>query len=316
VLNSELRPLGAGEILDRAVTLFVRRFVPMVALLGVAIAPLMIVDAIIAPGSARVFSDFGRVLTSGGGSAAQDALSALSRDSTSSGQAVAIGVLGGAVRLLMWSAIVAYVAAVYAGGTLAVADAYRIGVRRWPAQFLIALAFIVLAVIAMIPILTAYVLSIFGVVALIALKAGMIAAIFGVLAAIAIIGAFAILFAWIYMTYQLAAVAVVTESLSPIAAIAAALRRTVSRATFWRTVLAGLIVGIVSEGAALPLVAIGSALSALTHISALYFAVLGVGSILLEGLVAAYVVVYATDVRVRREGLDLLAVSSGTPATA
>jgi len=38
----------------------------------------------------------------------------------------------------------------------------------------------------------------------------------------------------------------------------------------------------------------------------LYFAIFGTGTILLDGLVAAFVVVYATDMRVRREGLDLV----------
>jgi hypothetical protein len=35
--------------------------------------------------------------------------------------------------------------------------------------------------------------------------------------------------------------------------------------------------------------------------------VIGAGSVLLEGLVAAFVLVFAVDVRVRREGLDILA---------
>jgi hypothetical protein len=50
----------------------------------------------------------------------------------------------------------------------------------------------------------------------------------------------------------------------------------------------------------------------------LYFAVLGAGSVVLEGIVAAFVVVFAVDFRVRREGFDILAAEpppamSGTP---
>jgi len=42
--QTELRPLGAGELLDRAVTLFVRDFVPIVTVLAVVIVPLVILS--------------------------------------------------------------------------------------------------------------------------------------------------------------------------------------------------------------------------------------------------------------------------------
>jgi hypothetical protein len=69
----------------------------------------------------------------------------------------------------------------------------------------------------------------------------------------------------------------------------------------------GLVVFVVSEVGSLPLIAVAATLTALTHVDALYFAILGVGSVLLEGIVAAFVVVYAVDVRVRREGFDIIA---------
>jgi hypothetical protein len=51
---------------------------------------------------------------------------------------------------------------------------------------------------------------------------------------------------------------------------------------------------------------LGILASAITHVDALYFAIVGGGSVLLEGLVAAFVIVFAVDVRTRREGLDLV----------
>jgi hypothetical protein len=73
-----------------------------------------------------------------------------------------------------------------------------------------------------------------------------------------------------------------------------------------RTIVGGLVVFVVSEVGALPLIAVAATLTALTHVDVLYFAVLGVGSVLLDGIVAAFVVVFAVDVRVRREGFDII----------
>lgn len=313
--TTELRPLGAGELLDRAVTLFVRRFLPIVVVLAVVIAPLMLLEAMIAPGSARVYTDLGRIVTAGGnGSASRAAIAALSRDSTTASQTVVIMLLTFAVRLLMWSAIVAYVAAAYAGTTLSLAAVYRTAVRCWPAQLVVALAFLVMSTIASIPLFMAYLVGVVAVVALVSLKIEAMAVVLGIAVALIVFGGFALVGSWIYMSYQLATVAVVTEGANPIAAVTASLRRTFTRQTWWRTVVAGLIVLAVAEGGALPMIALAGILSALTHAGALFYAIAGAGTILLDGLVASFVVIYATDVRVRREGLDLLAMTQPTPA--
>ena len=72
---------------------------------------------------------------------------------------------------------------------------------------------------------------------------------------------------------------------------------------------------LVTEGASLLFAAVGLILAALTHVPPVSFAILGLGQILVEGLLAVFVVVYATDIRVRREGLDLVAMT-GSPASA
>jgi uncharacterized protein (DUF2062 family) len=110
---------------------------------------------------------------------------------------------------------------------------------------------------------------------------------------------------WLYMAYELAAVALVTEPVTPMTAIGAGLRRAFGKPTRWRTLIAGLIVIAVTLGGSLPILVLGATVSATLHQPVLYYAVLGAGSVLLEGLVATFVVVYAVDVRVRREGLDL-----------
>jgi hypothetical protein len=315
VQNSELRPLGAGEILDRAVTLFVRRFVPIVAVLAIAIVPLMLTEALIAPGSARMFTDIGRVLMSTrGGADSAAAAAALTRDQAGIGQFAIVALLSLVVRLLMWSAILAVASAAYAGATTPFGTAYRLALRCWPGQVVVAVTFGIIASVMFVPVMIAYAIALAGVFGLIALHADVIAAIFGIVAVIVVLGLFLLVGAWVYMTYQLASAAVVIESMNPIAAVTAALRRSFARQTWWRTVVAGLIVLSVTQGAALVFAALGILVATLAHMAQLSFVILGVGTIVVEGVLAVFVVVYSTDVRVRREGLDLIALTESAPA--
>ena len=45
------RPLSAGEVLDRAVTLFVRAFIPIVTVAAVVYTPVFILEGVVAGGS-------------------------------------------------------------------------------------------------------------------------------------------------------------------------------------------------------------------------------------------------------------------------
>lgn len=308
MLNTGLRPLGAGELLDRAVTIFVRYFVPIVVVLAVAIVPLIAFEAFVSPRSGHVFSDMGRVFSSAGNPAAtRAAQKAVESDSPAFGITALLIVVSMCVRLLEWSAILTVVSNAYAGASTTLGQAYRVGLQRWPQQLLIAVVFGVLGFIAAIPLLILYVILIFAVIALAALHVTAAAVAVGILGGLIVIVGFVGLASWIFMTYQLAAVAVVTETRNAIDAIGLGLRRGAAKGMRRRTIVGGIVIFLVSEGGALPLIGIAAVATMLTHVDALYFAVLGAGSVLLEGLVAAFVVVYAVDVRVRREGIDIVA---------
>jgi hypothetical protein len=308
VLNTELRPLGAGELLDRAVTIFVRHFVPIVVVLAVAIVPLLAVEALASPHPARMFSDLARVFTTSADQAAQrEAIKALSAGNTGNGWLAALYFVAVLVRLLMWSAIVALITSAYAGSPTTVAQAYRVGLQRWLPQVVVALAFAVVGIVALIPLMIAYVLVILLVVMLAALQLTVATVIGGVIGGLAVLAAFVIVGSWVFMAYELAAVAVVTETANPFTAVGTAMRRGLASGMRRRMIVGGLVIFLVSEGGALPLIGVAVVATTLTHLDALYFAILGAGSVLLEGLVAAFVVVYAVDVRVRREGIDLVA---------
>jgi hypothetical protein len=315
VLNPELRPLGAGELLDRAVTIFVRYFVPIVIVLAVAIVPLVAFEALLSPRSGHVFSDLGRVFSNAADpAAARAAQRALESDSPAFGLTALLLVVSVCVRLLEWGAIVTVVANAYAGASTTIVQAYTVGLQRWPQQLLIALVFFVIGVIAAIPVLILYVLVIVAVVALAALHQTVATIVVGVLGLLILIAGFVVVGSWVYMTYQLAAVAVVTETRNAIEAIGAGLRRGAASGMRRRTIVAGIVVFLVSQAGALPLIGIAAVVTTLTHIDALYFAILGAGTVLLEGLIAAFLVVYAVDVRVRREGIDIVAEPPTAPA--
>jgi hypothetical protein len=309
VLNTKLRPLGAGELLDRAVTLFVQRFVPIVIVIAVTIVPLFVLQALVAPQSAHVLTDMGKILssTSSAGGGSSEAIADLAQINASMVPAFGVSLVALLLRILMWSAIVYVIATVYTTGVVpTVRDAYTVGINCWPAQVLVGLAFAVIGGICFFPLMIVYFLIFIIVLGLSAIKvSGVIVALVAIVLFLALLAAFAVVGSFVYMTYELAAVYVVTESPNAIEAISAAIRRNASRDMIWRTIVAGLVVVAITQGGLLPLILLGALVTAMTHIDAAYFAIFGTGTILLDGLVAAFLVVYAMDVRVRREGLDL-----------
>ncbi|MEA2787247.1 MAG: hypothetical protein QOF71_3351 [Candidatus Eremiobacteraeota bacterium] len=306
--QTELRPLGAGELLDRAVTLFVRDFVPIVTVLAVVIVPIVALSAIVAPKSGQVFADLGRIFSAAGNRGATEAATAaLSRDSGSSALQFLVSAAGIVARLLMWSAIVALVASAYAGSRITFGQAYRVGVQRWLQQVVVALTFFVLGAVTAVPLVLSYLLVAIVIGVLAGFNQFIAAVAAGIVGGLIVIGGFAVVLSWVFMMYELAAVAVVTETSNPVEAIGIGLRRGFARGMRVRTIVGGLVVFVVSYVGSLPLIAVAVTLTALTHVDVLYFAVLGVGSVLLEGIVAAFVVVFAVDVRVRREGFDIIA---------
>jgi hypothetical protein len=308
VRDTELRPLGAGELLDRAVTLYVRRFAPIVAVLAVAIVPLVIVDALLEPQTTHLFTDIANVLSAGGNPAAQRAaIAALQGESAPGWVTGLLWVVTAVVRLLQVSAVVAVIAAAYAGTQVTLSAAYTLALRLWPRQLLVVLAFAAFGLIAAVPLLMLYVLMILAVVAVaVVAHAQVVTIAIGAVFALIWIALATVTFACTYMAYNLAAVAVVTEQLEPSAAIGAGLRRAFRRPTAVRSLVAGLIVSALSFLGSLPILGISAAVAALAHAPVLSYAIVAVGQILVEGLVLVFVVVYAADVRVRREGLDLL----------
>jgi hypothetical protein len=310
VQNIDLRPLGAGEILDRAVTLYVRRFVAIATVLAIITVPLLLLQALVSPGSFRIGEDLLQVLQAGGNAAKSgNVLAKIARDSQFTLPVAGVLVGGLLVRLLAWNALVAVIAGAYAGVALSPGAAYAIAVRRYFPQFVVGLVFFGITLVALIPVGLVYVAIIAAVVALSLAKLQVVAIIAGIVLGLAFVAFAMVVTAWLLMAYELASVAVVTEGPSPVAAVASGLRRAFGRGTRWRTLVAGLVYVALVYGATIPAGMMGLLLGAVTHQPLLAAAASAVASVLVQGLLGAFVVVYATDVRVRREGLDLAALA-------
>ncbi len=306
--NTDLRPLGAGELLDRAVTLYVRRFVAIAAVLAAITVPLLLLQAVVSPGAFRIGDDLLQILQAGGNaSKSGDVLARMARDSQFTPSLILLFAGGTLVRLLMWNALVAVISAAYAGVALSFGAAYALALRRYVPQLAVGLIFFGVVLVALVPVGLVYFGIVAAVIALSLAKLHAVAVVAGILLALAFVVFLAAVAAWVLMAYELASVAVVTESPNPVAAVASGLRRAFGRGTRWRSLVAGLAYIALVYGASLPAAAVGLLLGALTHQPLLAAAVSAVASVLLQGLLGAFVVVYATDVRVRREGIDLTA---------
>jgi hypothetical protein len=124
---------------------------------------------------------------------------------------------------------------------------------------------------------------------------------------IAIVAVIAVVFVTVfsYFVSLMVIVSIALEEPNPIRGIGHGLRRTFGRAMFWRSALVATSLFFVSFAGGLVLSSIGALLAALTHWGPLFLIVTAIGNVALNALLTTFIVVYAFDVRVRREGYDL-----------
>ncbi len=306
MISSDLRPLGIGEILDRAVTVFVRHFAVIVFILALVAVPLAIVQYAASPSTDSFFTDLQRALNvPPGHTAERDAiLRELSAKNRVGAVTFLIVLVAGVLGALASTACTIAIAQAYRGGVPSVREVYREALRRWLPQLAAILIFVGVAVVVVIIEIIVIALAAVAVVALSSVSriAGIA---LGIPVALVVIPGYFLSIVCLYFVAQMTSVSIALEEPNPIRGIAHGVRRTLAPAVFWRSALVGTIAFAVSLIGALVLLSIGGVLAALTHFSALAPVVSVVGGLAINGLVATFLVVYATDVRVRREGYDL-----------
>jgi hypothetical protein len=287
VATTDLRPLGLGELLDRAVTLIVRRFSTIATAIAVAYVPFAFVQwallGRLVPYQARL---------------TREEWSSFSLD-------LLLGVL---VFALSRTAVAAIVGAAYMSRTLSLGAAYVLAARRFGAQIVVnivaALIGGAILIVAAIPVLVLPLVYTPG-------SRGdlPIFVVLGIAGAVAVV-----LGAWLFLAYELATVRLAARAQNGYAAVVAALRATVFRRPWHSLLTAGTLL-LVQVGGAL----IFSGLAQLMPSQPLReFMTFGVGSgitVVIEAFTVTFLVVYDVDIAVRHEGLDLAVALDATPAT-
>lgn len=309
-----MRPLGVGEILDRAVTLFVRRFAVIILILAIVALPVAILQFIATPQTTGMIDDLRRVLAVPPGHTGeqQALLKSLFANNHISGWAPALVLLSTVLSTLSLTACVIAVAQAYAGELPSVREVYRAALRRWVAALvaLVVYAALFFALIIGLVIVVFFTALAIGALAAVSTIAATIVGIPMALVALVATLAGGALF---YLMFEMSMVSIALEDPNPMQGIAAGVRRTLSPPIFWRSLLVATIVfGVLVIGTTLVL-AIAGTLSVISGLSVVYPILAVIGGIALNALVTTFIVVHAIDIRVRREGYDLL-VAAHEPA--
>ena len=306
MLQPDLRPLRIGEILDRAVTLFVRRFAVIVLILALVAIPIAIAEYIAQPQTSGMLDDMRRVLSVPPGHQREAAaqIAQLFAKNRIGQWGLGLVVVQLIFSTLSATACVIAVAQAYAGGLPSVRAVYREALRRWPAQLLALGVYLGLAFGA--------VVGLFIIVFFVALTLGLLtrsspasATFVGIAIALVALSFTLGVGALLYLAAELTFISIALEDPNPFRGIGNGLRRTLSPALFRRSLLVATIVFVVSAVGSVVLTAIAGTLSVVTHLTALYPIVAVVGGVVLNALVTTFIVIYSIDIRVRREGYDL-----------
>lgn len=322
MVSPDVRPLGAGELLDRAITLFVRHFWAIVLVLGVVTVPVVALTVVASGGQSNTFGDLASMI---GARTASDRTAALSRimaHQRAFGGGLAAAVVVQQVAYgFMWLAVLGVLAAAYAGRALDAARAYGLALRRAVPLLAVTLVYVAFGVVVgIVGYIALIIVGVLGGLATAALWAvlhalGIVAGIIFGLIFIAGALAFVAALAWLLLAWNVAVVALVTETANPAQAIGTGMRRLWSRGMRVRGFVAALIIVALSLFAGLPFTAVAGLVGVLAHSDVPAIAVGAAGRVLVQGLTAAFVVVFAIDARVRREGVDLLASLDAPAAT-
>lgn len=307
----ELRPLGFGEIFDRAVTLYVRNFPAFFAIVLVLIVPLGIVQYFVDSSQSTQIDALLRVLQH------PDAKPQVPQLFASPGDLITL-LLVAAAFYLMWpfalDAVAVGVARLYGNRPVDFAGCYRAVLSRWPAilgTLTIQAAVFIGWYIAFLAVVFVSIL-----VAAVFARAWLPLGIVGFALAAAICLAALAMLAPVFIALTFAMNAVVIERCGPVAAVASGFGRVFTRQEFWRSLLFALAAFAVLTGGSM-VIAVVAWVALLAHAIAVEVVI---GSLLRAAFAPFSIVliaVYYFDVRIRREGFDLEAeLEQLTPAVA
>lgn len=298
----ELRPLGFGEIFDRAVTLYVRNFVPFVAIALVMVLPLAIMGYFIALSSQPQYDWMIRVFQHPSRAGTQPIPTVLDSPGALT-LLVATMLLSYALWPFVMNAVAVGVARLYRGRPVEFRACYEVVLRRWP-QILGLTGIGILAVFGWyIAVATvALVIVLVGVALGAAVPA--FAFVFGFLAVLFVLFLMLPLLAPLVVALAFAMYAAVIEERSVIPSLLLGFSRVFNRTEFWRAMLFSLAVAAIVFAGSTMFSILGLA-AAFVHLPGLQSVIQAFPNAVISPFAIVLLAVYYFDVRIRREAYDL-----------
>ncbi len=302
-----LRPLSLGEIFDRALTLYVRNFVPFTLIVAVLVVPLAIVQYFI-------------------GAQESGSLTQILAQIEHPGKTLPIA---DAAAFEGWSVLLIVLAVLFNAFTIvavaaAVGRLYRGEAPQWRACWTTALRRSGAVLVTLLCELGVFVCVVFiGAIAitLVAVVAALLVRSSAALGIAAFVVAFVVGIAWFlafvlcYLAFGFAFNALGVENAPIGAAIGSGFSRIFNRSELLRAVLICLALAVIYFGISVLSMSVGAVFE-LMHLYPVTVTVNALLSLVMTALLGVLLVVYYFDVRVRREGLDMQAdMTSLQPVT-
>jgi hypothetical protein len=309
-----LRPLGVGELLDRAVTLTVRNFWALAALNVAFVALIEVIQYLGGDDRAHLVTAMTQVLQNqAAGKSSSDVFKTLS-DYQSAGSWTIVAFAVTFFFLPLPTAAMATAAgAFYFGRTLGFAGAYRAAVRVWLPSLLLIVTYGVAGACAYLGVILV-VVALALVIGLVSVASKALGIVLGVLLAVVFVPLALLGAVLVGLAYQVSFCTVVLEGANFWDGFLAGFRRVFRGVGLRRSLLVGLayfavffgifVVSAVGQGVLLGLVksnVLGSIFAVVINVAAGAFA-------------TVFLVLFYYDLRVREEGLDLQAAAFALPA--
>lgn len=301
-----LRPLGLGEVLDRAVTLCVTHFVALASIFLIYAVPL----AILQYGSSRDLAHTMSVLSSiaqagGKGHADPNAIARALGSAPPIGVWTPLVVLAGLVLgPLPMAALITACDAFYFGRPISLRAAYGIALRRWLPLIGTYLLYVVAAMMLVAAITIGGVVLVFALTLLTATLHAVGVAIAVVVGALAIAAILAIIVV-ASLAIQISSFTCVIENEKSIVAFARGIGRVFAGTGLRRSLPVGIAYAVIALGIGLVTIAGEALVVGLLHndIAATAFGTLV--RVATAAFLTAFIAIFYYDLRVREEGLDL-----------
>lgn len=298
----ELRPLGFGEIFDRAITLYIRNFVPFALIVGVMIVPLAVLQYFVDASSIPQFDAMMKILTHPGKAPASPVMPAFLRDPATMALFIALIAIVYLLLPFAFNACAVGIARLYRGRAVDFAACYKASLKRWPAVigllfielglFLVwYFAFVILAVLSMVvAIAFARVSPWLGILVGIIMLLLVVAALLSI--------------APLLVAFSFSMYGIVIEERPIFAAIGTGFSRVFNRQEIWRALLFSIAAGVIMTGASMIISMLVMVAMAL-HWVVLEVVLSSVFRAAIAPFSAVLLAVYYFDVRIRREGFEI-----------